>query len=112
MSYKVKTTRVFENQFKRLFKKYPSLKVDLLGLIDDLKENPHQGVKILESVYKIRLAIKSKNRGKSGGARVITYVIDENESIILLSLYDKSELESLTENEIKHLLNDYLDELR
>ncbi|MBW1619816.1 type II toxin-antitoxin system RelE/ParE family toxin, partial [Empedobacter falsenii] len=54
--------------------------------------------------YKIRLAIKSKGKGKSGGARVITHLFIENETIYLLSLYDKSEQNSISDKEIKDLL--------
>ncbi len=72
MNYSVKSIEVFERQAKRLIKKYPSLKAELFDLSKQLKENPNKGTAIGKSCYKIRLAIKSKEKGKSGGPRVIT----------------------------------------
>ena len=79
MNYKVKTIDVFEKQAKKLVKKYASLKLELLKLVQELKENPEQGVAIGNSCYKIRVAIASKGKGKLGGARVITnFVVTED----------------------------------
>jgi mRNA-degrading endonuclease RelE of RelBE toxin-antitoxin system len=69
MSYKVKSITVFEKQAKRLIKKYASLKKELLKLVQDLKENPVQGTSIGKNCFKIRIAIASKGKGKSGGSR-------------------------------------------
>lgn len=78
MSFKILTIPPFNKQLKRLAKKYPSIKQDFAKLLETLKSNPIQGVEIKENCFKVRLAIKSKGRGKSGGARVITTIfIDE-----------------------------------
>jgi mRNA-degrading endonuclease RelE of RelBE toxin-antitoxin system len=71
MSYSVQSTTVFERQAKRLVKKYASLKKELLRLVQALKENP-RGTPIEKNCFKIRIAIASKGKGKSGGARIIT----------------------------------------
>ena len=73
MSFKIKTSDPFDAEVKRLSKKYRSLKLDLHALGKELMENPFQGVEIAPNIRKVRLAISSKGRGKSGGARVITY---------------------------------------
>lgn len=104
MSYKVKTTDVFERQAKRLLKKYSSLKVELLLLIQQLKESPTQGVSIGNNCFKIRIAIASKGKGKSGGARLITNFIIEEETVYLITIYDKSEKENVTSKELEELL--------
>lgn len=104
MSYSVKTIEVFERQAKKLIKKYVSLKSELLTLVSELKENPHQGKAIGKSCYKIRLAIKSKGKGKSGGARVITNLVVANDSVYLLSIYDKSDKENISDKELEELL--------
>jgi len=104
MSYNVKTIVIFEKQAKRLLKKYPSLKKELLQLIHKLKENPSQGIGIGKNCYKIRLAIASKRKGKSGGTRVITNIVISDETVYLLSIYDKSEKENLTDRELEELL--------
>ncbi len=105
MSYKVKTIEVFEKQAKRLTKKYASLKEELLELVQKLKEDPSQGTPIGKNCFKIRIAIASKGKGKSGGARIITNFIVTDNTVYLLSIYDKSEKESLTEKELVALLN-------
>ena len=55
------------------------------------------------------MAIASKGRGKSGGARVITFTVvaavDETE-VNLLYIYDKAERESIGKDEIETLLRD------
>ncbi len=74
MNYKILTISIFDKQAKRLAKKYPSLKSDLLELATSLSENPEQGDALGNNFFKVRMAIKSKNKGKSGGTRIITYV--------------------------------------
>ncbi|HET6559603.1 MAG TPA: type II toxin-antitoxin system RelE/ParE family toxin [Prolixibacteraceae bacterium] len=86
-------------------KKFPSLKKELQILISDLKMDPNKGTPIVHGCHKIRLAISSKGKGKSGGARVITHVIFQEDTVFLLSIYDKSEMENLTDNEIVELIN-------
>ena len=104
MSFNVKTISVFERQAKRLIKKFPSLKKEIQTLIKELKEEPKNGTYIGNNCYKIRLSIASKGKGKSGGARVITHVIVQHETVYLLSIYDKSAIENITDKEILELI--------
>ncbi len=108
MSYNVKFISRFEKELKRLSKKYPSLKSDFSLLLQSLKENPSQGTSLGNDCYKIRLAISSKGKGKSGGARVITCFKVSHETVYLLTIFDKSELESISDKELKELLK-YID---
>lgn len=94
MSFDVKTIASFEKSVKALSKRHASLKKDLNKLIDTLEKNPFQGDEICQGVRKIRMAITSKGRGKSGGARVITYTILTSEidgRVYLIDIYDKSD---------------------
>jgi len=100
MSYNIVFTPFFEREFKKLFKKYISLKRDFETVVDDLKVNPRSGESIGNNCYKIRMSISSKNKGKSGGARVITYVRFVDEEIHLLAIYDKSELSNIAEDQL------------
>lgn len=104
MSYKVKTIPKFDKELKRLAKKYPSLKNEFFELIQELKQHPEQGTPIGNSCYKIRLGIASKGKGKSGGARVITYLQITDTTVFLLSIYDKSEQENIPDKELAELL--------
>ena len=108
MNYNVRTIQPFEKQFKRYSKKYPSLKSELATLISQLEQTPDIGTPIGHNSYKIRLAITSKGRGKSGGARVITCVITKNIEVYLLYIYDKSEQSNITDKELLQLL-EYMD---
>ena len=103
MSYKVSSIPLFDKQAKRLIKKYPSLKNDLSTFFETLKEEPEQGTAIGNNFYKVRLAIGSKGKGKSGGARVITYVKVVETMVILTSIYDKSEKSTLTDKELDQI---------
>lgn len=100
MSYEILTIPIFDKQVKRLSKKYPSIKNDLLGIIKELSENPFLGKHLGNNFYKIRMKIESKGKGKSGGARIITLVKVHNEIIYLATIYDKSEVSDITEKEL------------
>ncbi len=77
MNYSIIPTHRFEKELKRLATKFPSLKNEFAQLIQDILNNPKAGTYIGNHCYKIRLVIGSKNKGKSGGARVITYLYVE-----------------------------------
>ena len=94
----------FRKAFKRLLKKYPSIDNDLTALLYKIEYNPFLGEPLGDNCYKIRMAISSKKAGKSGGARVITCVKIVEDTIHLLTMYDKSEMENISDA--------YLDELR
>ena len=104
MNYNIETIPFFDKQAKKLAKKYKSLKQDLKTLVDRLEIEPAQGVKLTENIYKIRIAIKSKGKGKSGGARVITYFKVAKDTVYLLSIYDKSDTDNISDNDIVELL--------
>lgn len=104
MTYKLLPTDLFKRELKKLAKKYPSLLSDLQGIQNDLLQNPRMGSEVYKNCYKIRVAIKSKGKGKSGGGRLITHVRVEEGFIYLLSIYDKSDKESITDSYIKSFL--------
>ena len=106
MKFEVLSIPRFDQLFKRLAKKYPSIKNDLFQLTEALKENPISGTPIGNSCYKIRLAISSKSKGKSGGGRVITHVKVTKNSVFLLSIYDKSEQEDISDKQLSALLRE------
>jgi len=104
MSYKVRAIPNFEKSLKRLVKKFPSLKAEFITLVDSLEQNPEQGTPIGNSCYKIRLAITSKGKGKSGGARVIIHVVITDKIVFLLDIYDKSEQANISDKELAQLI--------
>ncbi len=108
----------FRREAKRYLKKFHSLKEELAALEESLRLHPKQGDRLTETTYKIRLASKSKGKGKSGGFRIITYIIEtiEDENgiaqtvVTLLSIYDKSEITTLSDSDISALVDDFLEQ--
>jgi mRNA-degrading endonuclease RelE of RelBE toxin-antitoxin system len=105
MNYNILLTNRFEKELKRLVKKFPSLKFEFKQLIEQINQKPESGTFIGNNCYKIRVSIQSKGKGKSGGARVITYIYVETETIYLLTIYDKGEKEDLKSNELKMMID-------
>ena len=99
----------FKRQFKRLLKKYPSLINDFIKFKQSLVKNPFQGVDLGGKIRKLRMTISSKGKGKSGGARVITFNViqheDESVEITLLTIYDKNEISNVKDKYIKWLIS-------
>ena len=104
MNYKVDTIPPFDKELKFLAKKHSSLVKDYELFLDLIEENPIQGDALGKDCYKIRLAITSKGKGKSGGARIIVCVKVIRKVVYLLSIYDKSEKENITDADLKELL--------
>lgn len=104
MNYKVELSANFKKEAKKLIKKYPSLKLELAKLFTQLAQNPTAGVSLGNNVYKIRLAVASKNTGKSGGLRIISFVKITDSSVLLFSVYNKGEKDTISQKEIEQLL--------
>ena len=106
MSYKLKTLPLFDSELKKLSRKYLSLKNEYAKLLDVLEENPMIGTPIGKDCFKIRLAIKSKSNGKSGGARVITCVKIIAKTVYLIAIYDKSDFDNMNDSDLKNRLKE------
>ena len=104
MSFNIIPTPPFEKDLKQLAKKYPSVKKDITDLATKLLKEPKLGTPLGNDCYKIRMAITSKGRGKSGGARVITFVQIVKTSIFLLAIFDKADFENISDKELKERL--------
>lgn len=107
MNYVIKLGPQFKRNFKRLTKKYRSLNKDLEKLGSKLRQSSAIGIDLGGGVRKIRMPISDKGKGKSHGARVITYTViinEENGVITLLTIYDKAEQVTITPQEIARLL--------
>ena len=104
MNYSVELSANFKKEAKRLSKKYLSLKSELEALFTELEKNPTIGTSLGSDIYKIRLAVASKNKGKSGGVRVLSFVKVMQTTVLLFSIYSKSERENLTDKQIRELI--------
>lgn len=107
MNYNILVKPTFEREAKRMSKHYASFKKDYENLINELEQNPLSGTDLGGGLRKIRMRITSKGKGKSGGARVITFTVivavDETE-INLLYIYDKAERSNISSKELEELL--------
>lgn len=109
MNFEIITSDYFDAEIKKLTKRYRCLADDLRKFQESLKENPLQGAEIAPNVRKIRMAITAKGRGKSGGARVITFntLVSEKEGIIaLLLIYNKADSSNIKMNVVKEIIKD------
>ena len=115
MKVTVNITKSFSTASKPLLKKYHSLSKDLLNLEKELTTTPRLGISLGQDAYKIRLKISSKGKGKSGGARVISFVetivigiaekiSDEEVTVTLLTIYDKANVDNISDKELKELI--------
>lgn len=109
MGFRIVPTPTFAKSLKALAKRHKSMRADIEECTKSLEENPLQGAELIPGVRKIRMAIKSKGGGKSGGARVITYNVlaTEQEGVVyLLEVYDKSEYSTVKEEVLKEMVKD------
>jgi len=94
----------FVKKIKELSKKYPSIKKDFERLLLQLQQYPHTGTPLGKDCFKIRLAIKSKSKGKSAGARIITCIKIQDNKLFFLTAYDKSEQATVSDKDLKVLI--------
>ena len=107
---KIQVVPEFEKALNKLSKKYSSLRSDFLYFLANLEENPTIGIELFPNCRKARMQIKSKGKGKSGGARIIFFIQWEEDYITLLFVYDKSEIDNVTTEFIKYLLKKWREE--
>jgi len=104
---KVYRTSIFESDYKRFIKKFASLESEIRQLEETLIEQPDTGTSLGSGIYKIRIPCESKGKGKSGGFRVITYLVDERmngKDIYFITMYDKSEEDTIKTSLLKKII--------
>lgn len=100
-------TKAFIRSAKPLAKKYRSFNSDYQQLLEELSANPLMGIDLGNGYRKVRMAITSKGKGKSGGSRVITLnMLERNDCLYLLYIYDKSESDNIVLSVIKSLVEE------
>ncbi len=97
-------TRTFIRSAKSIARKYRSFNADYQKLVADLSDNPQMGIDLGNGFRKVRMAISSKGKGKSGGCRVITLdMVERNDCLYLIYAYDKSDYDNVDIAVIKAL---------
>lgn len=99
-----KTVSRFDREVKELSKKYSHIKNDLQNLIANFDKNHQSAKPIKANIYKIRIKNSDKAKGKSAGYRTYYYIV-ESETVYFLTIYDKSEKESIDESMLDEIIN-------
>ncbi len=106
MIYNIIPNPSFLLDLKALSKKYPSIKNDINEAVKELKIKPTIGIALGKDCFKIRVAVKSKRKGKSGGARLITCVKITKSIVYLLAVFDKAKIENISDTELAERLKE------
>lgn len=106
LGYEIQKTKLFEKLVDNLYKRFKHIESDIEAFEDELDEVSKLGVHLGKNVYKVRIANSDKNKGKSSGYRLISYLKIEEETLTYLYIYDKSDLESLSEKQIDKIVLD------
>jgi len=104
---KVYRTSIFDADYKRFSKKFVSLPLEIQQLEEILVKQPDTGISLGGGIYKVRIACETKGKGKSGGFRIITYLVDERldgTDIYLITMYDKAEESSIKTSQLKKII--------
>ncbi len=104
----IKFSGNFLKEAKKLSKKYKLLKSDLKKTVEEIESGESLGVYLGYELYKKRVANSSIPTGKSGGFRIIIYqkIVDET---VLISIYSKTQKDTLTDEELIAILKQYMD---
>ena len=104
MNYKVIPTPEFIKNLKALKKRYKNIKNDVLELANKLEKNPTMGTELGNNTFKIRMKNSDNNKGKSAGYRIITYCINKQNELFMVTIYSKSKKENILDLELKDLI--------
>ena len=104
MSYTVIEQDLYLKALKKLSKKYKNIESDIENYLLSIESIEDLGIELKNNVYKVRIANSDKNKGKSAGYRLISYVKIMDSELHLIYIYDKSSLENISEKELDRLL--------
>jgi len=107
MNFKIETIPRFEKDVKKLKKKFPKIKLDLLELLNELSINPEIGINLGNNIFKIRVPNSSIPTGKSGGFRIITYY-KTDDTLYLVTMYSKTEQDIILTDKLKQIIKEEL----
>ena len=105
MNFKIETIPRFEKDVKKLKKKFPKIKNDLVNFIDKLSSNPKLGIDLGENIFKVRVPNSSIPTGKSGGFRIITYY-KKDTILYLVTIYSKTEQDTILTEKLKKIVQE------
>ena len=104
MKLQVVEQELYRKAHKKLSKQYRHLQNDIDNFLDSIDSKEDLGIELKSNVFKVRIKNSDKNKGKSAGYRLISYLAIIDNELHFLYIYDKSKLENLTEKEIDNLI--------
>ena len=105
MNFKIDTIPRFEKDIKKLKKKFPKIKTDLIDLIKKLSVDPELGTPLGENIFKVRIPNSSVPTGKSGGFRIITYY-KTDDVLYLVTIYSKTEQDTILTEKLRKIVQE------
>jgi mRNA-degrading endonuclease RelE of RelBE toxin-antitoxin system len=107
----IRFSHEFEEELYKLSKRFRNIRSDVQPIIEQLQEGNILGDKIGGIgedyiVYKLRVRNSNIQKGKSAGYRLI-YQVESPTSILLLTIYSKSDREDIAANEIRGIVTDF-----
>jgi mRNA-degrading endonuclease RelE of RelBE toxin-antitoxin system len=109
----IRFTPEFKRNLRALAKRYPRIRADIEPLISQLQKGDFPGDQIAGTgytLYKVRIRNSDARRGKSGGYRMI-YFIQTPTSVVLITLYSKSDQSDISAKEVKRIIREFADSL-
>jgi mRNA-degrading endonuclease RelE of RelBE toxin-antitoxin system len=110
-SVKIDLTPEFQRNLRNLAKRYRSIRSDIQLVIQDLETGNFVGGRITGvgedyDVLKVRVRNRDIQKGKSAGYRLI-YQVESPTSVLLLSIYSKSDQADIATQEIWKILAEF-----
>jgi len=109
MATRVNFALPFTKDLDRLERRFPQVVDEVENLVLQVRSGERPGDKIPHVGYdvrKVRLANPSAGRGKSGGFRVV-YYLQQADSVLMLTIYTKTEKSDITADQIRRIIEDY-----
>ena len=100
----IEETETFTRAVKKLQKRFKSIEDNCDKFLDNIQCTDDLGIHIGNGIYKVRISNSNKQSGKSSGYRLISYLKLIDKKLYLMYIYDKSDLDNISEKEIDTLV--------
>ena len=102
--YTIVEQELYKKALKKLSKIYKNINSDVKRYLETINSKEDLGIELKSNIFKVRIANRDKNKGKSSGYRLISYLAVVENELHLLYIYDKSKLVNITEKELDELI--------
>ena len=105
----IQATGRFQRNLRKLSKKYSNIRQDIEPILEQIHQGKILGDRIPQigyEVFKLRVRNSDIQKGKSGGYRLI-YYLKTAQSVILLTIYSKSQQANIAADDIQRIISEY-----